>query len=125
MLFRSDALAPRQLQAANRDAMALKQRRQQTRVEAGEEQQVAAVAGSVLVVGRLGVEFLQKLGRVRGTLGQDDHVGILLPRQASDEAVQVVPIQIPEEELRHKPSVTEAGCGFELRKCQLAGVSSQ
>jgi hypothetical protein len=39
--------------------------------------------------------------------------------------VQVAPIQIPEQEPRHRPSVTEAGCGFELRKCQLAGVSSQ
>ena len=96
--------------------MALKQRRQQTRLEAGEEQQVAAVAGSVLIVGRLGVEFLQQLGRRRGTLGQDDDVGILLPRQASDEAVQVVPIQIPEQEPHHRPSVTEGESRFELRK---------
>jgi hypothetical protein len=37
-------------------------------------------------------------------------------RQATDEAVQVGPVQIPEEEPRHSASVTEAGCGWELRK---------
>jgi hypothetical protein len=37
-------------------------------------------------------------------------------RQATDEAVQVGPVQIPEEEPRHSPSVTEAECRFELRK---------
>jgi hypothetical protein len=48
-------------------------------------------------------------------------------RQATDEAVQVGPVQIPEEEPRHRPSVTEAGCGFELRKdsSQLPVVSCQ
>ena len=79
--------------------MALKQRLQQAGVEAGEETQVAAVAGSVLVVGRVGVECLQKHGRVGGTLGQDENVDVLLMRQATDEAVQVGPVQIPEEEL--------------------------
>lgn len=122
-----DALPPRQRQVANRDAMALEQRRQQTRLEAGEKKQVAAVAGSVLVVGRVGVKCLQKHGRIRGTLGQDEDVDVLLMRQATDEAVQVGPVQIPEEEPRHRPSVTEAGCGFELRKdsSQLPVVSSQ
>ena len=117
-----NAFVPRQRQAANRDAMALKQRRQQARLEAGEEKQVPAVAGSVLVVarvgvvGRVGVEFLQNLRRLRATLGEDDDVGILLSRQVADKAVQVATVQIPEEEPRHKPSVTEGGCGFELRK---------
>src|ERR1035441_8592272 len=41
-------------------------------------------------------------------------------RQATDEAVQVGPVQIPEQEPRHSASVTEAGCGFELRKCQVS-----
>src|SRR5664280_516890 len=111
-----DALPPRQRQVANRDAMALEQRRQQTRLEAGEEKQVAAVAGSVLVVGRVGVKCLQKHGRVCRTLGQDEDVDVLLMRQATDEAVQVGPVQIPEEEPRHSASVTEAVPSFELRK---------
>src|ERR1035438_6462239 len=96
--------------------MALEQRRQQARLGAGEEKQVAAVAGSVLVVGRVGVKCLQKHGRIRGTLGQDEDVDVLLMRQATDEAVQVGPVQIPEEEPRHRPSVTEAVPRFELRK---------
>src|ERR1035441_5819041 len=95
--------------------MALEQRRQQTRLEAGEEKQVAAVAGSVLVVRRVGVKCLQKHGRIRGTFGQDEDVDVLLMRQATDEAVQVGPVQIPEEEPRHSASVTEAERSEERR----------
>ena len=114
-----DALAPRQRQAANRDAMALKQRCEETRVEASEEQQVAAIAGSVLVVRRLGVELVQHPRRPRRTLGQDEDVGIFLPRKLTDEAAQFAPLQIPEKELRHSRRVAEKKlrvASFELMK---------
>ena len=39
-----------------------------------------------------------------------------LTRQVTDEAVQVAPVQIPEEELRDSPSVTVAVSRFELPK---------
>ncbi len=96
--------------------MALPQRRQQLRVESREEKQVPAVAGRVLIIGRLDVEFLKNFRRLRAALGQDDDVDILLPRQVADKAVQIAPIQIPEQELRHSPSLAEGKLGHELRK---------
>ncbi len=48
-------------EAANGDAMVLDDGGEEVRVKAGEEDVVSAVAGRVMVIGRVGVELFQQL----------------------------------------------------------------
>ncbi len=98
------ALAPGHFQPPDRYAMALEQRPEEARVETGKEDKVAAIAPSVLIVGGIGIQFFEKLFLCDAALGKDEHIGDALACQVADEAGNLAPVQIPEEELRHRGS---------------------
>ena len=87
--------------------MALEKTASETPIEAGEEKQMAAVAGGVLVVGRLGVEFLKNCAGVVGHSARMT-TSAFSCRARRRQSRAIAPIQIPEQEPRHTPSVTEA-----------------
>jgi hypothetical protein len=105
-----DGLARGQGEAANGDAMILDDGSEEVRVEAGEEDEVSAVAGRVMVVGGVGVELLQQLRRRDAALSEDDDVGVFLAGEVVNEAGDVVLVEVPEEEALRGRQLSVVSC---------------